>query len=795
VIKFLADENFVMTQKVKVSDDSKPISGYLTFMTCNDKTCLPPSDVDFSFEVKNSAGGASSAPKTETKKEVVKIESKSEGSNIKVTAKTNTSGITVSNGSTDEIKISTKADDVDKITIESNISNESDVQAPPAQGMLEPVKWITEKKKLSDDEYELKYTAKIDKGWAVYSIYMEEGGPVPTSITYENAEGAEMIGKAVETGNKKEGFDKMWKDEVDNVIKFKSGQDYTISQKVKITDPSKPFTGYLTYMTCNDKTCLPPSDIDFNWGFGELASGSGSSSLADATGLSGISGMKINADGKVDQRIGSIVETYEAPLSDCGKTEGKNESSLLWLLVAGMLGGFAALLTPCVFPMIPITVSFFTKDTKRKGWMNGLIYGISIIVIYVVLGLIITVTLGPEALQALSTNWIANTAFFLIFLFFAGSFFGYYELTLPSSWSTKSDQMADKGGLLGIFFMAATLALVSFSCTGPIVGSALVAAAKGGFTGPLVVMFGFSFALALPFGLFAAFPAWLNSLPRSGGWMNSVKVVLGFLEVGFAFKFLSTADLTQHWGILKYETFMFIIVTVCLLIAAYLFGFIKFPHDSPIKKLSNTRKGLATAFVALAIYLGFGFSVNKDTGIYNSLWLTSGFSPPVMYNMFLDKGKVDPEIKKKYPSFTKCANNIDCFKDYYEGLAYAKEVDKPVFLDFTGHGCQNCRRTEDNIWVDDKVRQTLNDDVVLVSLYTDDKEKLEQTIVSVREDKKLRNIGNKWADFQVVNFNQNSQPLYIMMTNDEKVVTHPRGYEGGIKSYQNYLDCGLEYFK
>jgi len=415
VIKFLADENFVMTQKVKVSDDSKPISGYLTFMTCNDKTCLPPSDVDFSFEVKNSAGGASSAPKTETKKEVVKIESKSEGSNIKVTAKTNTSGITVSNGSTDEIKISTKADDVDKITIESNISNESDVQAPPAQGMLEPVKWITEKKKLSDDEYELKYTAKIDKGWAVYSIYMEEGGPVPTSITYENAEGAEMIGKAVETGNKKEGFDKMWKDEVDNVIKFKSGQDYTISQKVKITDPSKPFTGYLTYMTCNDKTCLPPSDIDFNWGFGELASGSGSSSLADATGLSGISGMKINADGKVDQRIGSIVETYEAPLSDCGKTEGKNESSLLWLLVAGMLGGFAALLTPCVFPMIPITVSFFTKDTKRKGWMNGLIYGISIIVIYVVLGLIITVTLGPEALQALSTNWIANTAFFLLY--------------------------------------------------------------------------------------------------------------------------------------------------------------------------------------------------------------------------------------------------------------------------------------------------------------------------------------------------------------------------------------------
>jgi thiol:disulfide interchange protein DsbD len=759
VIKFLADEKFVIKQKINVSDDSKPISGYLTFMTCNDKTCLPPTDIDFTFNVKSSSNSEINTT----------IDSDSNA------GKTNAA----EQGGANEASINTSS---------STFSLNSSDDQP--SGLLEPVKWKMDKKKLSNDEYELTYTGSIDKGWAVYSLYMEEGGPVPTSITYENAEGAELLGNAIETGNRIEGFDKMWKDEVDNVIKFKYGKDYVIKQKVKITDPSKPLTGYLTFMTCDDTRCLNPTDIDFDFGFGAVKK------VTNATGdISGIAGMKVNADGKVDQRIGTIVETYKTPLSDCGQAEGENDSSLLWLLIAGMLGGFAALLTPCVFPMIPITVSFFTKDTKRKGWMNGLIYGISIIVIYVVLGLIITVTLGPEALQALSTNWIANTAFFLIFLFFAGSFFGYYELTLPSSWSTKSDQMADKGGLIGIFFMAATLALVSFSCTGPIVGSALVAAAKGGFVGPLVVMFGFSFALALPFGLFAAFPAWLNSLPRSGGWMNSVKVVLGFLEVGFAFKFLSTADLTQHWGILKYETFMFILVTVCLLIAAYLFGFISFPHDSPIKKLSVPRKSLATLFTVLAIYLGFGFSVNKDTGIYNSLWLTSGFSPPVMYNMFLEKGEVDPEIKERYPSFTKCANNIDCFKDYYEGLAYAKEVNKPVFLDFTGHGCQNCRRTEDNIWVDDKVRETLNDDVVLVSLYTDDKETLEKTIVSVREATKLRNVGNKWADFQVVNFAQNSQPLYIMMTNDEKVITHPRGYEGGIESYQDYLDCGLDYYK
>ncbi len=742
VIKFLGDENFVMTQKVSVSDYSKPLSGYLTFMTCNNKTCLPPTDIDFTFNLKNELGsGEGNQNATSTKVSEVKF---------------------VDNNS-------------------KNVEDEATQQQDNPSGILQPVKWKMSKVQLNDDEYELIFEASMDDGWAIYSIYMEEGGPIPTSITYENAEGAQMISKAVEEGHKKEGPDPLWKDEVDSVIKFLADENYIIRQKIKVLDANKPLTGYLTFMTCNDKGCLPPTDIDFDFGFGSV--------------VNDIAQMNIGTDGKVDQSRATIVETFKEPLSDCGKDDTKDDSSVLWLLFAGMLGGFAALLTPCVFPMIPITVSFFTKDTKRSGFMNGLIYGLSIIVIYVVLGLIITVTLGPEALQALSTNWIANTIFFLIFIFFAGSFFGYYELTLPSSWSTKSDQMADKGGLLGIFFMAATLALVSFSCTGPIVGSALVAAAEGGFVGPLVVMFGFSFALALPFGLFAAFPTWLNTLPRSGGWMNSVKVVLGFLELGFAFKFLSTADLTQHWGILKYETFMFILVTVCLLIAAYLFGFIKFPHDSPIKKLSMPRKALATSFIALAVYLGFGFSINKDTGIYNSLWLTSGFSPPVMYNMFLDKGEVDPEIKKRYPSFTKCANNIDCFKDYYEGMAYAKEIDKPAFLDFTGHGCQNCRRTEDNIWVDDKVRSMLNDDMVLISLYTDDRESLEEPFISLSDDKKKRNVGQKWADFQVVNFAQNSQPLYIMVTPEEKVITHPRGYEDGIKGYQSYLNCGLDYYK
>jgi thiol:disulfide interchange protein DsbD len=445
-------------------------------------------------------------------------------------------------------------------------------------------------------------------------------------------------------------------------------------------------------------------------------------------------------------------------------------------------------------------VSFITKDTKRKGWMNGLIYGVSIIIIYVTLGLLITIFAGPEALNALSTNWVANVLFFLIFIAFAFSFFGYYELTLPSSWTTKTDSMADKGGLLGIFFMAATLSLVSFSCTGPIVGSALVAAANGGYIGPAVVMLGFSLALALPFGLFAAFPAWLNSLPRSGGWMNSVKVVLGFLEVGFAFKFLSTADLTQHWGILPYEVFMVIMIAVSIAIALYLFGFIHFPHDSKSAKISPTRKIIAGSFAALAIYLSLGFTINKDTGIYNSLWLTSGFSPPVNYNILLEKVEANEDIKSKYPSYTKCANNINCFKDYFEGLNYAAEVNKPVFIDFTGHGCQNCRRVEDQYWVKDRIREILNDEVVLVSLYVDDRKLLDKPFVSLKDGKKKRNVGNQWADFQVVNFDRNSQPWYTLITLDENVITQPQGYDyfnqrNGATTYEEYLECGIEKFK
>ncbi|MCZ2101061.1 MAG: thioredoxin family protein [Chitinophagales bacterium] len=674
-----------------------------------------------------------------------------------------------------------------------------------------PVKWTFEIEKTGTNEYKLRYIAKIDKGWNVYSQFTSDDGPVPTEIVYEAKDGIEFIGKSVESGAKKEGMDPLFGV---NVIKFLASKPFVIEQKIRVKDASKPISGYVTYMSCDDEKCLPPTDEDFSFKIPkdnadesttaategndsdeEIATGEETAPTQDSILLTTLNegsmiGAVINGD-RIDQKIASLANTYEKPLSDCGGTKEKKEG-LFWTFIFGLLGGFIALLTPCVFPMLPITVSFFTKDTKRKGWVNGLIYGASIIVIYVLIGLLITMFIGPEALNRLSTNWIANTLFFLIFIAFAISFFGYYEITLPSSWSTKSDSMADKGGLIGIFFMAFTLALVSFSCTGPIIGTAIVqAATKGEILGPFLVMFGFSFGLALPFGLFAAFPAWLNSLPKSGSWMNSVKVVLGFLELALAFKFLSIADMTNGWGILKYELFMAIWVIIFIAMALYLFGLIKFPHDSPIKKLSKTRITFGSLIVLLVIYLISGFKVNEKTGDYNALVLMSGLAPPAHYNFFIKPGEVDASIKAKYPSFSKCANNINCFKDYFEGMAYAKEANKPVMLDFTGYGCVNCRKTEEHIWVDDRIRAILNDSIVLISLYVDDDSKLDEVYTSEHSNKKLRNVGNKWADFQIVNFQQNSQPLYVMTTNNQEVITRPRPFTEGVDSYLEFLRCSM----
>ncbi|MCO6488837.1 MAG: thioredoxin family protein [Phaeodactylibacter sp.] len=745
-------KNATFTQRVRMKDASRPVTGYVESMACDEEKCLPPSSVDFGFELKapKPTTGQLAPPATDEKiAEAVKENIRKPQEDF------------------------TKVEQLEKLEA-----------LPPPGGIKAPLKWTFDIKKISEQEYELLFIADLAKGWTFYSQHTSpDDGPIPASFHFEPGAHYELEGATLEEGGKKKsGMDPFFGVEV---VKFTEGP-VTFRQKVKALDSSEPITGYLTYMACDDSECLPPTDVEFSFG---LAAGT----AGQAAAIDPASGLKA-----IDQTVPSIKATYVEPLGSCGAEDVARDSNLLWTFILGFAGGLLALLTPCVFPMIPLTVSFFTKSSKDRasGLRNALLYGLSIIVIYVSIGLLITGVFGATALNELSTNWIANTLFFIIFILFAFSFFGFYEITLPSSWANKSDAMADRGGLLGIFFMAFTLAIVSFSCTGPIIGSALVQSATSKM-GPFVVMLGFSSALALPFALFAAFPGWLNSLPKSGGWMNSVKVVLGFLELALALKFLSVADMTMHWNILPYEVFMGAWVLIFGAMAAYLFGLIRFPHDSPVQKLSATRGAFALLSLALTVYLATGFFYNDDTKSYNSLKLMSGLAPPATYNVLLPDAKeaLDTDIKSKYPSFTKCANNLDCFKNYEEGVAYAREVNKPVLLDFTGYGCVNCRKTEEHIWVAEEVKSKLSEDFVLVSLYVDDRKALEEILLSIPRQEKLRNVGNMWADFQIVNFEQNSQPLYVMMSPDERVLAAPRGYKEGVQDYAEFLKCGLETYE
>lgn len=793
VISFLADKPFIIKHKVKITDLSKPVKGYLTYMTCDDEKCLPPADVDFSFKfnfkepIKVQKGEYDIKVPDEVKKQLDKAHVKEQlKDDLNQNKKTSTKAATQN---TEVIKIDPVAINpgnktVQKITIGGGAIDNDTESEEDNRGMKNPIKWDFDISK-KGDEYILEFIAKIEDGWKTYSQFSNEEGPVPTYITFDNEENFTKVGKALENGKRKQGPDPLF-DNVE-VISYSSEQPFTIRQKVASTN-NKTITGYLTYMACDHKGCLPPSDVDFVFNLKKMKAGH-KSAFATTNANKNI-GMNLDGN-KLDQKIPSLVSSYAEPIGDCG-TQIKDANASYWkIFIGGFLGGLVAILLPCIFPMIPITVSFFTKDNKRKGWVNGLVYGLSIVGIFVILGLAITALLGPTALNELSTNWVANVIFFLIFIAFAISFFGYYEITLPSSWSTRTDEMADKGGFLGTFFMAATLAIVSFSCTGPIIGSALVQVASDAL-GPFFIMLGFSIALAIPFGLFAAFPSWLNSLPKSGSWMNSVKVVLGFLELALALKFLSVADMTSGWGILKYELFMGLWVLIFAAMTAYLFGLFKFPHDSPVKKLSMGRKLFAIFSLGWTIYMASGFIVDKDINSYKIPKLVSGITPPASYNFFLKANELDPEIKKKYPSYTKCANDINCFKDYYDAMAYANEVNKPVLLDFTGYGCVNCRKTEDYIWKDPEIKAALNNEFVLASLYVDDRKKLLKTLKSSSRDVSLRNVGNKWADFQIVNFKQNSQPLYVPVTTDQQVITLPRGYEEGVENYKQFLDCALD---
>lgn len=721
VIKYYHSVAFV--QKVLVKDGTKAIDAEVYYMCCNSELCIPPTPKSFRFAISDQA-------------------------------QSSLGGIPM-----DAVDIGAEG------------------------GVHDPVQLKASIVVMDKNRFKINFTAKIDKGWFIYSNHIDEGGPIPSNIEWDAAAHYKTIGGIEEQSNHQiKGFDEIFEMQV---TKYK--EEVVFSQTFEVEDASKKITGYFTYQSCDASMCLPPKSLAF-----EINPAKQSVFLE---GDKGGTGLTLPGGPGIDQTVPNIISSLQNPVGNCGEELVKG-TNYFWTFVFGFLGGLLALLTPCVFPMIPLTVSYFTKGSKDKksGIRNGVLYGISIIFIYVAIGLLITALFGATALNELSTNWVANVLFFLIFVVFAFSFFGYFEITLPASWSNRTDALADKGGLIGIFFMAFTLAIVSFSCTGPIIGSAIVESATSA-TGPAIVMFGFSIALALPFGLFAAFPAWLNSLPKSGSWMSSVKVVLGFLELALALKFLSVADMTKHWGILGYEIFMGLWIIIFALMSLYLLGFIKFPHDSPIKKLSLTRWFFAVSAMALTVYLSSGFRYVPEHNSYHSLKLMSGLAPPSSYNYFLPPPAIDESIKSKYPSFTKCANNINCFKDYFEGLAYARETGKPLFIDFTGYGCVNCRKTEEHIWVYDNIRKKLNEDFVLVSLYVDDRAPLDTILVSAKTNNPIRNIGNKWADFQIVNFNQNSQPLYIMMTPDEKVLAKPRGFKEGVEDYEDFLNCGLEAFQ
>lgn len=672
--------------------------------------------------------------------------------------------------------------------------------------ILDPVEWSTSIKKISDTEYDLISKAIIDNKWHLYSQVVPEDGPLPTVFTFEKNDAYKLVGKVKEDKGVTE-LDPVF----DMVITYFENTA-TFTQRIKLTG-SKGTTvkGEVEFMVCDDTNCLPPTYVDLIFKIPAPAPGSATTSeiagTPESTEADTTSETSVETDEGIESADASSTETAQSSdqtskdssLSAVQQTKKQEEKGLWTIFIVAFLFGFTALLTPCIFPMIPMTVSFFTKQSKTRamGIKNAVIYGIAIIVIYVFLGAVVTWFFGADALNALSTNVWFNIIFFLLILFFAFSFLGAYEITLPSSWATKADKQADRGGIIGIFFMALALAIVSFSCTGPIIGYLLVEAASKGGIAPFVGMFGFSLALALPFGLFAAFPGWMNSLPKSGGWLNTVKVFLGFLELALAFKFLSNADLVlqAHW--LEREVFLAIWIAVFGALALYLFGKIQLPHDSPVTNLSVGRATLGMFVLAFTIYL--------IPGLWGApLKLISGFPPPMQYSEspygvgYTKSSGGGGTSAQEFPDGSHLGpQDIIAFKDYDTGLAYAKKVGKPVLVDFTGFACVNCRKMEERVWSEPKILKLLKEDIVLISLYVDDKRPLPdgETITSEISGKKLRYIGQKWSEFQILKYEANAQPFYVLMGHDEQNLIDPIGYTPDGEEYYAWLRSGVKAFE
>lgn len=651
----------------------------------------------------------------------------------------------------------------------------------------DPVKWSTAVEKMSDTEYILVANATIEPGWHLYSQKVPENGPIPTTFTFETEDSVELVNKVIE----EEGV--TIDDPVFNMrIKF-FGNSASFRQHIKIVNKELSLVkGEVEFMVCDDTRCLPPAYIDLDFDLTKATAVTEASMEAETV----TPALEVT-EPKNDDAAKEVLAKDKSETSSSSDNETKG---LFGIFFIAFLSGFAALLTPCVFPMIPMTVSFFTKQSKNKakGIKNAIIYGLCIIAIYLILGTAVTAIFGAESLNALATNVWFNLIFFVLLIVFALSFLGAFEIMLPNKWANKVDAQANRGGLIGIFFMALALAIVSFSCTGPIVGTLLVEAASKGGIAPIIGMFGFSLAIALPFALFAAFPGWLNSLPKSGGWLNTVKVVLGFLELALAFKFLSQADLVLQLHILEREVFIAIWIAVFGTLALYLFGKIKLPHDSPLTHISVGRLSLGLIVLTFTIYM--------IPGLWGApLKIISAFPPPLDYaespygvgNSKTGVGSAAVLQDLPEGGHLLAPHQILAFNDYDKGVAYAKKVNKPIMLDFTGWACVNCRKMEQNVWVDDRVLSVLKNDVVLISLYVDDKRKLEEDEIvesKLRPGKKLKYIGQKWSEFQTIKFKTNTQPFYAIIDHNGETVNEPVGFMFDADEYHAWLQDGLSKF-
>ena len=652
----------------------------------------------------------------------------------------------------------------------------------------DPVKFNSELKILAADEAEVVFTAAINKGWYVYSTDLGDGGPISATFNVEKISGAEVVGKLKPVGKEISTFDKLFEMKVryfENTAQF--------VQKLKLTGGAYQIEGYLEYGACNDENCLPPTQVPFKFsGKAEGAAKEAAAAAAETKAeeqpakqetVSGTAPVAAigGADGPTEIKVADKVDLWKPVISELnslGETTSQEDMSWIYIFITGFAGGLLALFTPCVWPIIPMTVSFFLKRSKdkKKGIRDAWTYGASIVVIYVTLGLAITLVFGASALNALSTNAVFNILFCLMLVVFAASFFGAFEITLPSKWSTAVDSKAEAtSGLLSIFLMAFTLSLVSFSCTGPIIGFLLVqVSTTGSVVAPAIGMLGFAIALALPFTLFALFPSWLKSMPKSGGWMNIIKVTLGFLELAFALKFLSVADLAYGWRILDRETFLALWIVLFALLGFYLLGKIKFPHDDDDTKVSVPRFFMALASLAFAVYM--------VPGLWGApLKAVSAFAPPMQTQDF---NLYNNEVHAR-------------FDDYDLGMEYARQHGKPVMLDFTGYGCVNCRKMELAVWTNPKVSDIINNDYVLITLYVDNKTPLPSPVKIVENgtERTLRTVGDKWSYLQRVKFGANAQPFYVLIDNEGKPLNKSYSYDEDIPKYIEFLQTGLENYK